>query len=274
MNVRRLVFAVLFLACFVASPCLYAGTASNGPAGPHDAFAACAPDDATLCLNSSRFRVQTQWVKSDGQTGGGHAVAMTGDTGYFWFFSSNNVELVIKVVDGRAFNNNFWVFAGGLTDVKVIITVTDTQAGFVKAYVNPQGTAFQPIQDTGPFASPPAFDLTGTWAGPASDDSGPTTMTWTLTQSGGSITGSFLGVEPAPHRTQYRGTISGSFSGTSLTYTIDVPKGSIVGLPNCFVTMNGSAVVSANAIVGTYTGDTGAACIGPFANGLISLAKQ
>src|SRR6266446_8111688 len=68
-----------------------------------------------------------------------------------------------------------------------------------------------------------AFDLTGTWLGPASDDSGPTTMTWQLTQSGGSIIGSFLGVEPAPHRTQYQGTISGSLSGTSLTYTIDVP---------------------------------------------------
>ena len=271
MGVRRLVLAGLSLACFMASPCLYARAVSDGPAGPHDASAACAPGDATLCLNSSRFQVQTQWVTSDGRTGGGHAVALTADTGYFWFFSSNNVELVVKVVDGRAVNNNFWVFAGGLTNVDVIMTVTDTQAGLVKVYVNPQGAAFQPIQDTGPFASPPAFDLTGTWSGPASDDSGPTTMTWTLTQSGGSITGTFLAVEPPPSRSQYRGTISGSFSGTSLTYTIDVPKGSIVGLPDCFVTIHGSAVVSANAIVGTYTGED---CTGPFENGLISLSKQ
>ena len=271
MNVRRVVLGGLFLACFVASPGLCAWAASNGPAGPHDAVGACTPDEGTLCLNSSRFRVQTQWVKSDGQTGGGHAVALTGDTGYFWFFSSNNVEMIVKVVDGRAVNNNFWVFAGGLTNVKVITTVTDTETGLVKVYANPQGAAFQPIQDTGPFESPPAFDLTGTWSGPASDDSGPTTMTWRLTQSGGSITGSFLGVEPPPHQTQYRGPISGSLSGTSLTYTIDVPKGSIVGLPNCSVAINGSAVVSANAIVGTYTGE---ACTGPFANGLISLTKQ
>lgn len=274
MNVRRLVFGSLFLACFVASPCLYARAGSDGPAGPYDAFAACVPDGATLCLNSSRFRVQTQWVTSDGLTGAGHAVALTGDTGYFWFFSSNNVEMIVKVVDGRVFNNNFWVFAGGLTNVQVITTVTDTEAGLVKVYANPQGTAFQPIQDTGPFASPPAFDLTGAWSGPASDDSGPTTMTWTLTQSGGSITGSFLGVEPPPHRTQYRGTVSGSLSGSSLTYTINVPKGSIVGLPNCFVVIDGSAVASANAIVGTYTGDTGKDCIGAFANGILSLAKQ
>ena len=274
MNLRGLVLRCLFLGSFVASPCLHARTVSNGPARPDDALAPCAPDAATLCLNSSRFRIQAQWVTSDGLTGGGHAVALTGDTGYFWFFSSSNVEMVVKVVDGRSFNNNFWVFAGGLTNVKVIMIVTDTEAGLVKAYVNPQGAAFQPIQDTGPFANPPAFDLTGTWSGPASDDSGPATMTWTLTQSGGSITGKFFAVEPPPSSAQYRGTISGSLSGTSLTYTINVPKGSIVGLPNCFVTINGSAVVSANAIVGTYTGDTGAACIGPFANGLISLAKQ
>ena len=271
MNVRRLALGCLLLASFVASPCLYARAVSNGLAGPDDAFTACAPNDTTLCLNSSRFRVQTQWVTSDGRTGGGHAVALTADTGYFWFFSSNNIEMVVKVVDGRALNNNFWVFAGGLTNVNVIMTVTDTEAGFVKVYVSPQGAAFQPIQDTGPFASPPALDLTGTWSGPASDDSGPTTMTWNLTQSGGSFTGTFLGVEPPPRQTQFRGTISGSLSGTSLTYTIDVPKGSIVGLPNCSVTIHGSAVVSANAIVGIYTGE---ACTGPFVNGLISLAKQ
>ncbi|HKF42712.1 MAG TPA: hypothetical protein VKG01_06415 [Thermoanaerobaculia bacterium] len=267
MNVRGIVSAGLFLAGFLASPGLYAR-------GVEDALTACVPDTTSLCLNAGRFRVQTQWVTTDGVTGGGHPVALTSDTGYFWFFSANNVELVVKVVDGRAFNNNFWVFAGGLTNVNVIMTVTDTEAGLVKVYVNPQGTALQPIQDTGPFASPPAFDLTGTWSGPASDDSGPTTMTWTLTQSGGSITGAFFAVEPAPHNTQYRGTISGSLSGTSLTYTINVPKGSIVGLPNCFVAINGSAVASANAIVGTYTGDTGKDCIGPFANGLLSLAKQ
>ena len=267
MNVRGLVTAGLLLAGFLASPGLYAR-------GAEDAFAACVPDAATLCLNAGRFRVQTQWVTADGSTGGGHAVGLTPDTGYFWFFSANNVEMIVKVVDGRAFNNNFWVFAGGLTNVNVFTTVTDTEAGLVKVYVNPQGTAFQPIQDTGPFASPPAFDLTGIWMGPAADDSGPTTMTWTLTQSGASITGSFFAVEPAPHRTQYRGTISATLSGTSLVYSIEVPKGSIVGLPNCFVSIHGVGVASASAIVGTYAGDTGKDCIGQFANGLLSLAKQ
>ena len=267
MSVRGMVITGLVVACFLASPGLYA-------LGAQDAFAPCVPDGATLCLNAGRFRVQTQWVTSDGSTGGGHAVLLTPDTGYFWFFSANNVEMIVKVVDGRAFNNNFWVFAGGLTNVNVFTTVTDTETQLVKVYMNPQGTAFQPIQDTGPFSLPPAFDLSGTWVGPASDDSGPTTMTWTISQSGGLFNGSFLGVEPPPRRTQYRGSIFGVLSGTSLTYLINVPKGSIVGLPNCFVTIDGVAVVTANAITGTYAGDTGKDCIGQFANGLLSLAKQ
>jgi virginiamycin B lyase len=113
--------------------------------------AACTADPITLCLNGGRFRVRVTWATSDGRNGQGQAVSLTADTGYFWFFSSNNVEMIIKVVDGRALNNYFWVFAGGLTNVNVVIEVLDTQTGTVKTYTNPQGTAFQPIQDTSAF---------------------------------------------------------------------------------------------------------------------------
>ena len=64
---------------------------------------------------------------------------LTTDTGYFWFFSSNNVELVVKVVDGRAVNGHFWVFYGALTNVQYTITVTDSVTGDVRSYVNPDG---------------------------------------------------------------------------------------------------------------------------------------
>ena len=79
----------------------------------------CAANSTTLCLNSGRFKVQVAWTKPDSTSGAGQAVALTGDTGYFWFFSSNNIEMVIKVVDGRPVNGKFWVFAGGLTNVNV-----------------------------------------------------------------------------------------------------------------------------------------------------------
>ena len=45
----------------------------------------------------------------------------------------------MKVVDGRAFNNKFWVFYGALSNVQYTITVTDSTNGAVKTYVNPNG---------------------------------------------------------------------------------------------------------------------------------------
>ncbi len=43
---------------------------------------------------------------------------VTADTGAFEFFSANNIELVVKVVDGRRDNGHVWVFVGALTDVR------------------------------------------------------------------------------------------------------------------------------------------------------------
>src|SRR6202171_1793537 len=122
-------------------------TAAAGP---------CFADATTLCLNGGRFKVQVTWsVPDQGTSGVGTGVPLTGDTGYFWFFSSNNVELVIKVVDGRAFNAKFWVFYGALSNVNYTITVTDTVAGTVKTYSNPFGFLAS-VGDAG------AFDGRGT----------------------------------------------------------------------------------------------------------------
>ncbi len=115
----------------------------------------CATSNTRLCLTGSRFRVEATWTTPDGNTGSGRAVSLTTDTGYFWFFDSANVEVIIKVLNGCGVNNRYWVFAGGLTNTRVRLTVTDTRTGASKQYDNPQGTAFRPIQDTGAFASCP-----------------------------------------------------------------------------------------------------------------------
>jgi subtilisin-like proprotein convertase family protein len=104
------------------------------------AAAPCVASSGALCLNSGRFKVQVAWqVPAQGTSGAGTAVPLTTDTGYFWFFSSNNVELVVKVVDGRAVNGHFWVFYGALTNVQYTITVTDSLTGDIRSYVNPDG---------------------------------------------------------------------------------------------------------------------------------------
>ncbi|MEO8432799.1 MAG: hypothetical protein ABI592_14920 [Acidobacteriota bacterium] len=114
----------------------------------------CTPDVQSLCLNNGRFRVTAAWQTSTG-SGAGTAIPGTADTGQFWFFSADNVEMVVKVLNGCGFNQRYWVFAGGLTNVKVTLTVTDMSNGTAKVYTNPINTAFQPIQDTGAFAMCP-----------------------------------------------------------------------------------------------------------------------
>ncbi|HXO41055.1 MAG TPA: hypothetical protein VN999_06395, partial [Thermoanaerobaculia bacterium] len=69
-----------------------------------------------------------------------------------WFFSSDNVEVLVKMMNGCVLDSSYWVFAGGLTNANVVITVTDAKTGAMKQFHNPQGTPFQPIQDTSALA--------------------------------------------------------------------------------------------------------------------------
>jgi ELWxxDGT repeat protein len=100
----------------------------------------CAPSSTRLCLNGGRFAVEARWKDFQGYTGAGRSVPLGGgDTGYFWFFDEGNVEVVLKVLDGRVLNGRFWVFYGALSNVEYTLTVTDTVTGVVKEYANPSG---------------------------------------------------------------------------------------------------------------------------------------
>jgi photosystem II stability/assembly factor-like uncharacterized protein len=82
----------------------------------------CDADPVSLCLNGGRFRARVVFRAAEEQ-GIGRAVPLTPDAGAFWFFTANNLELVVKVVDG--FDGQFWVFVGALTDVEYDIEVFD-----------------------------------------------------------------------------------------------------------------------------------------------------
>jgi hypothetical protein len=106
----------------------------------------CLPDANTLCLQGGRFAVTAR-----GAGRGAPAVQLTDESGYFWFFSSTNVEVVVKVLKACP---RFWVFAAGMTNVSVELTVTDTNTGAVRRYTNPSGTPFAPVLDTSAFDCP------------------------------------------------------------------------------------------------------------------------
>lgn len=67
------------------------------------------------------------------------AVPLTVDAGAFWVFTDNNIELVMKIVDGRAANDHYWLFVASLTDVYYILTIADTVTNEIKSFVGYQG---------------------------------------------------------------------------------------------------------------------------------------
>jgi PKD repeat protein len=100
---------------------------------------ACATTGESLCL-LDRFRVELVWEDFEGQTGVGQAQPLTTDTGAFWFFQADNLELMIKVLDGRFLNDCFWVFYGALSTVEYTVTVTDSLTAASASYTNASGS--------------------------------------------------------------------------------------------------------------------------------------
>ncbi|MEM8996602.1 MAG: hypothetical protein AAGF23_17590, partial [Acidobacteriota bacterium] len=100
----------------------------------------CQPSATALCLGDGRFRLAATWRDFEGRTGRGVAEALTADTGTFWFFDAQNLELLVKVLDGRGFNGHFWVFYASLTNVEMTLTVEDLETGVRRTYRNPIGT--------------------------------------------------------------------------------------------------------------------------------------
>lgn len=141
-----MVRGTLLLAVLAALSGIAAEARAQEPEG------SCTGDGTTLCLNDDRFRVTVQWENAAGDSGDGQGVQLTGDTGYFWFFSEDNVEVVIKVLNGCGIGDGaYWVFIGGLTDVRVEVDVEDVEAEETKTYVNELGTLFVPVSDTAAF---------------------------------------------------------------------------------------------------------------------------
>jgi ELWxxDGT repeat protein len=121
------------------------------PGGQCDATA------TVLCLGE-RFRVQVTWRDFMGRTGIGRSVPLTADTGAFWFFAPENVEVILKVLDGRPLNDHHWVFYGALSSVEYALTVTDVQTGLTARYWNPSGQLAS-VADTTGFGPLGAFSV-------------------------------------------------------------------------------------------------------------------
>ncbi|HSS78529.1 MAG TPA: fibronectin type III domain-containing protein [Thermoanaerobaculia bacterium] len=119
-----------------------AGTSAPSPEASATTFfnggtGSCVNTAQSLCL-SGRFEVIVHWRTSSAD-GVGTAVPQSDQTGLFWFFDASNIELIVKMIDGRGLNGFFWTFYGGLSDQEYWITVADTQTGASRTYHNDPG---------------------------------------------------------------------------------------------------------------------------------------
>jgi hypothetical protein len=109
-----------------------------------------------LCLTPNRFAATAKWLLPDGTRGVGTVVPGSNSTsGLFWFFGSDNWELLVKVIDGCPVNNNKWVFAAATTNVHYQLAVTDVKSGQTKRYFNYFGQSAPAVTDTNAFATCP-----------------------------------------------------------------------------------------------------------------------
>ena len=122
----------------------------------------CVPNATTLCIDQTpgdhRFKVTVDYATSQGGGFSGHGTAIPlaslGVTsgGLFSFFSGNDPELLVKVLDGCAINHKYWVFYAATTNVSLTTTVTDTATGAVRTYANADGEVPEPAEDITAFS--------------------------------------------------------------------------------------------------------------------------
>lgn len=80
----------------------------------------------SFTLAGSRFAVSAEFT--DARTGAvaeAPGVALSDESGYFSFFDTGNVELTVKILDGRPVNGHFWVFVASMTDVAWTLHIHD-----------------------------------------------------------------------------------------------------------------------------------------------------
>lgn len=126
-----------------------------------------------------------------------------------------------------------------------------------------------------PAAPSNAINLTGTWSGDLVLQGTTRRMTWTLTQSGTTVTGPVLVLEPNGV-VLLNGTLNGTLSGSTMQYTIGVAAGGIPSQPSCTGQLGGTATATIGATSSTLAGNytlNSSSCSTPFTSGTFTLTR-
>jgi hypothetical protein len=116
---------------------------------------ACSATDTSLCLGGGRFEVTGEWTDFEGHQGEARAMPDgfdgLGDWGVLWFFSTQNPEMLVKLIDACALNGHHWVFLSPASTVEYTITVRDARTGAQRTYGNGLGQVPALTADTRAF---------------------------------------------------------------------------------------------------------------------------
>ncbi len=116
----------------------------------------CVESPTSICLNGGRFQVSVTWQAPGFPLDNAFVSNLrTDESGIFYFVNPNNLEFLLKVLDGCDITNHFWVFFAATTNVEFTVTVTDTQETMTRTYTNPFGQPANAVTDTEAFQTCP-----------------------------------------------------------------------------------------------------------------------
>jgi hypothetical protein len=120
------------------------------------------------------------------------------------------------------------------------------------------------------------INLTGTWSGNLTVQGTAVRMTWTLTQADATNVTGPVTLALSSGTVLMNGFLTGTLSGTTLTYTISVGPGGIPTQPTCAGQVAGTMAATIG-VASTMTGTsavTGSNCAPPFPGGTITLTRS
>ena len=101
------------------------GPLPDPPQGP--GYTDCVPETRPLVFDGG-YSVRMCYETPAGEVGEAKAgIWASGESGLLWFFSRDNAEVLIKVLNGCFFNNRRWVYVAPVTDLAFNLYVTDTE---------------------------------------------------------------------------------------------------------------------------------------------------
>ena len=167
---RRYVFRVKALAATDFSFSL-PGTVELVEPPPRGSMTDCTPAGPVARLSDDYYLRMCFETPSGVQMDASNYHLESAASGLAYFFDRDNVEVLVKVLDGCAINGHRWAFVAPVTDLAFNLEIVERSTGRRFTHRNPKSTTAKPRSDTAAFPCEPgageaagAVSAAATWA--------------------------------------------------------------------------------------------------------------